>query len=50
MELQDTPTLDDPDQNDEDGHHEQNMNEPAHGITCYKSKQPENNEYGYNCH
>jgi hypothetical protein len=42
--LQSAPTLDQINDQNDDGDHEQDMNEPAHGIRADESEQPENEQ------
>jgi hypothetical protein len=43
-------TLDDPDQDDDDGHDDEYVDEPSHGGAGHKTKGPEDEEDDCDCH
>src|SRR5258707_9212904 len=46
--LQDSAALNDPDQNHDNGNHQQDVNKPAHRVTAHQSQEPQNNQYNGN--
>ena len=43
--LQRWSSLNDPHQHEDDGNHQQNVNEPAHRVAAHQSEQPQNDQY-----
>jgi hypothetical protein len=47
--LPDSSALKDIDNQDDNSQNQKDMNEPSHGITAYKSEQPEDRKYYKDC-
>lgn len=45
----DASPLNEPNQHHDDSHHDQNVDESSHGVTCNQSKYPENDENNGEC-